>query len=185
MELQSPAIAMIELRSISRGVKTADEMVKKAEVNLMEARTVCPGKYMIIIAGEVGPVEESYIKGKEIAGEMMIDDMFLPNAHEQLIPAMEACVDVKEIVSLAIIETFSVASVLLSADAAAKMADVTLIELRMANGLGGKSFYTMTGELYEVEAATQAGVDIIEPAGTLVNHEIIPNPHEDINLKLL
>ncbi|MGK7346131.1 MAG: BMC domain-containing protein [Candidatus Nitrospinota bacterium M3_3B_026] len=180
-----PAVALIELRSIARGVKTADEMVKKAPVRLMEARTVCPGKYIIVVAGEVGPVEEAYRAGAAHAGEMIVDDMFLPNAHEQLIPAMEACVEVGGIESLAIIEVFSVASVILSADAAAKAAEVTLIELRMANGLGGKSFYTMTGELHEIEAAAEAGVAIIAEQGTLLCHEIIPNPHQDINLKLL
>lgn len=185
MAYEDPAVAMVELRSIARGVKTADAMVKKAPIKLMEARTVCPGKYIIIIAGETGPVEESHKEGVELAGEMIVDDMFLPNADKQLIPAMEACVSVKKILSLGIVETFSVASVILSADAAAKMADVTLIELRMANGLGGKSFYTMTGELYEIEAAMDAGVSIIEPAGTLLCKEIIPNPSDDINLKLL
>jgi len=185
MQYNEPAVAMIELRSISRGVKTADTMVKKAPVNLMEARTVCPGKYIIIIAGEVEPVEESHKAGVESASEMMIDEMFLPNAHEQLIPAMEACVEIDAIVSLGIVETFSVASIIVSADAAVKMADVRLIELRMANGLGGKSFYTMTGKLHEIEAAVEAGIEIIEESGTLLNHEIIPNPTSDINLKLL
>lgn len=182
---KEPAVAMVELRSIARGVKTADEMVKKAPVRLMEARTVCPGKYIIVIAGEVGPVEEAYKAGVAHAREMIVDEMFLPNAHEQLIPAMEACVEVSEIESLAIIEVFSVASVILSADAAAKAAEVELIELRMANGLGGKSFYTMTGELYQIEAAVDAGTEIIEEQGTLLCREIIPNPHKDINLKLL
>jgi len=151
----------------------------------MEARTVCPGKYIIVIAGEVGPVEEAHKAGMETGSEMIVDEMFLPNAHEQLIPAMEACVEVSEIDSLGIIEVFTVASVILSADAAAKAAEVTLIELRMANGLGGKSFYTMTGKLNELEASVEAGLGVIEELGTLVCREIIPNPHRDINLKLL
>ncbi len=185
MNYNEPAVALIELRSIARGIKTADEMVKKAPVRLLEARTICPGKYMILIAGETAAVEESYKQGIVIGAEMVIDDLFLPNAHEQLIPVMESCVDVSEIDSLGVVEIFTVASVILSADAAVKMANVTLIELRMANGLGGKSFYTLTGELHELTAAVEAGVDIIEELGTLVCSEIIPNPHPDINLKLL
>ncbi len=184
-EYNEPSIALIELRSIARGIKTADDMVKKATVRLMEARTVCPGKYIIVVAGEVGPVEESYAAGMESGKEMIIDDMFLPNAHEQLIPAMEVCVDIDSAISLGIVETFSVASVILSADAAAKAAEIELIELRMANGLGSKSFYTMTGELNQVEAALEAGTTIIEEQGMLLGSEIIPNPHPDLNLKLL
>ena len=184
-DYNEPAVALIELRSIARGVKTADEMVKKAPVRLLEARTVCPGKYMIIVAGETAAVEDSYKIGVETGAEMVVDDLFLPYAHQQLIPAMQSCTSIKEIEALGVVETFTVASVILSADAAAKAANVNLIELRMANGLGGKSFYTMTGALNELEAAVEAGVGIIEKAGTLVCREIIPNPHSDINLKLL
>jgi len=180
-----PAVAVVELRSIARGVKTADAMVKKAPVRLFEARTVCPGKYIIVIAGETQAVTDSFHAGLEAGAEMVVDEMLLPYAHDQLVPAMEACAEAPRMDSLAIMETFTVAAALLSADAAAKAAAIELIELRMANGLGGKSFYTMTGELSQIEAAVEAGVAIIEPNGTLVCSEIVPNPHEDINLKLL
>jgi len=185
MTYDDPAVALVELRSIARGVRTADDMVKKAEVRLLEARTVCPGKYMIFITGETEAVQNSFKAGLERGSEMVVDEMILPHAHQQLVPAMEACVDISNIDSLAIVETFSVASVILSADTAVKAAEVRLIELRMANGLGGKSFYTMTGGLADIEAAVEAGVGIIESAGTLVCSEIVPNPHGDINLKLL
>ncbi|MBF0633477.1 MAG: BMC domain-containing protein [Nitrospinae bacterium] len=185
MTLKEPAVALIELRSIARGVKTADDMVKKAPVRLLDARTVCPGKYMILIAGETAAVEESYRIGVATGGEMVVDELFLPYASHQLIPAMQACAPVPKMDALGVVETFTVASVILSADAAVKAAGVSLIEVRMANGLGGKSFYTMTGPLNELEAAVEAGVAIIKSAGTLVCREIIPNPHEDINLKLL
>ncbi|MDH5639133.1 MAG: BMC domain-containing protein [Nitrospinota bacterium] len=178
-------MALIELRSIARGVKTADAMVKKAPVRLLEARTVCPGKYIILIGGETQAVQDAYNEGSQIGAEMIVDELFLPHAHSQLMPAMEACTQIADIDSLAILETFTVASVILSADAAAKAADVQLIELRMANGLGGKSFFTMTGPLPDIEAAVEAGVAIMEQAGTLVCVETVPNPHADINLKLL
>lgn len=184
-QINEPAVALIELRSIARGVKTADEMVKKSPVRLMEARTVCPGKYMILITGETAAVEESYKHGIDIGAEMVLDDLFLPNADLQLIPAMEACTHIEKMRSLAVIETFTVASAILSADCAVKTGEVELIELRLANGLGGKSFYTMTGELDGLEAATEAGLEIIAEAGVVVASEIIPNPHKDIDLKLL
>ncbi|MBI4828272.1 MAG: BMC domain-containing protein [Nitrospinae bacterium] len=184
-EYNDPAIALVELRSVARGVKTADAMVKKAPVRLLEARTVCPGKYMILIAGETQAVSDAFAAGIEQAGELLVDELMLPHADKQLIPAIQACVSVDAVDSLAIIETYTVASALLSADAAAKAARVSLIELRLANGLGGKSFYTMTGALDDIEAAAEAGVNIIESQGTLVCREVVPNPHTDINLKLL
>ena len=46
------AIGMVELTSIARGIETSDFMVKAAQVELIRSSTVCPGKYIIIIAGD-------------------------------------------------------------------------------------------------------------------------------------
>ena len=182
--IEKPAIALIELRSIARGLKTCDEMMKKAPVQLLEARTLCPGKYMILVAGSVAPVEESFNKGMEIGDDMVVEELFLPNAHEQLIPAMEVCTTPPKVDALAVLETFTVASTILAADASAKAANISLIEMRLANGLGGKSFYTMTGEIAEIEAAVDAGKKAIEDMSTLVAVEIMPRPHKDLVLKV-
>ncbi len=179
------SIGLIELRSVARGIKVCDAMVKKAPVKLMEARTVCPGKYIVLVRGDVASVEESIQEGLKIGAELVVDDLFLPQVHDQVIPAMEACTEVAGLDSLGIVETFSVASSIVSADTAVKAARVDLIELRLANGLGGKSFYTLTGDIAEVEAAMEAGVKNLLESGTLVAKEIIPAPHADLNFKLL
>ena len=57
------AIGMIELSSIAEGVNTADVMVKAANVELIHASTVCPGKYVAIVHGEVGAVRASMKAG--------------------------------------------------------------------------------------------------------------------------
>jgi microcompartment protein CcmL/EutN len=58
--MTDPAIALIETNSIAAGILAGDAMVKKAVVQLLEARSICPGKYMVLIGGDVGPVRESY-----------------------------------------------------------------------------------------------------------------------------
>jgi len=179
-----PAIALIELRSIARGMKTCDEMVKKAPVKLLDARTLCPGKYMILITGTVGSVEESFKKGIEVGGDMVVEELFLPNAHPSLIPAMEACAEAGEVDAFAVLETFTVASSILASDASAKASNIRLIEMRLANGLGGKSFYTMTGEIADIESAVDAGKNAIEDKASLVAVEILPRPHKDFILKV-
>jgi microcompartment protein CcmL/EutN len=178
--IEKPALALLELRSIARGVRACDEVLKKAEVQLLDARTLCPGKYMILFAGPVSPVEESFKKGLEIGADMMVDELFLPNASLQIIPAMEACAVTPEVDALAVFETFTVASTILAGDAAAKAASVHLIEMRLANGLGGKSFFTMTGELADIEAAVLAGKLAIAHLGAIVAVEILPRPHKDL-----
>ncbi len=182
--IEQPAIALVELRSIARGMKTCDEMMKIAPVQLLDARTLCPGKYMILIAGSESPVDESYRKGLDVADELIVDELFLPNAHEQLIPAMEVCATPPDVDALAAFETFTVASTILGADAAVKAANVHLIEMRLANGLGGKSFFTMTGELSEIEAAVDAAKSAVQDVSNMVAVEIMARPHKDLVEKI-
>ena len=53
------AIGMVELNSIARGIETCDYMVKAAQVDLLRASTVCPGKYLVLISGDTGDVKAS------------------------------------------------------------------------------------------------------------------------------
>jgi len=135
---REPAIAVVELVSIARGIITTDAMCKKAAVTLEESAVICPGKYLIIISGAVGPVEESYHRGLQAGGEAVVDKLFLPNAHEQLVPAMRATSRVEDVGALAVVETFAAASAVLAADASCRRAGVSLIELRLARGMCGK-----------------------------------------------
>ena len=174
-------IGLIEVNSIATGIKCLDEMAKKAPVQIIEAMTLCPGKYIILITGEVAAVEEAMKTGKKTAKHHLIDELFLPTTHYMVYPAICGTTAADNIDSLGIIETFSVASAIIAADKAAKTADVTLIELRLATGLGGKAFITMSGDMSEVEAAVEAGAQLASDEGLLVNKVIIPAPHSDIN----
>lgn len=178
--IEKPALALIELRSIARGIKACDEVMKKAPVQLLEARSVCPGKFIILIAGNEASVDESFRMGAKIGADQVVDELFLPNAHEQLIPAMEACATPPPVDALAAFETFTVASTILAGDAAVKAAEVHLIEMRLANGMGGKSYFTLTGEIAQVEAAVEAGKEAIKDTSTLVAAEIMARPHKDL-----
>jgi microcompartment protein CcmL/EutN len=174
-----PALGIIESQSIARGIVCADAMVKQAPVKLLASHPVSPGKHVIIIAGQVADVEEAMGAGAAAAGHLLIDRLFLPYAHEQLAPLVAGEPRPAPIQAVGVIETFTVVATVLAADAAAKAADVHLLEMQLARGLGGKAFFTMTGELTAVEAAVAAGVAVIEP-GLLVLSEIIPAPHADL-----
>lgn len=182
--IERPALALLELRSIARGIRVCDKTLKRADIQLLDARSLCPGKFMVIFAGPVGPVEESFKAGVEIGADMMVDELFLPNADLQLVPAMEACAVPPAVDALAVFETFTVASTILAGDAAVKAAKTHLIEMRLANGLGGKSYFTLTGEIADVEAGIDAGKKAIEHLGALVAVEIIPRPHAELIRKV-
>ncbi len=183
-----PALAILELSSIARGVIASDAIVKKAEVGLWQSRPVSSGKHILVFGGEVAECEEAFAAGRDMAGDALVDQLFLPFAHAQLPPLIQGGESAEPRSSIngsvAVVETSTVCSTVFAADAAAKAADVTLINLRLAVGIGGKAFFTMTGELYDVQASVEAARAVIAPA-TLVGTEIVPAPHDDLKKRLL
>ena len=176
-----PALGLIEVSSVARGMVVADAMAKKAAVSLVEAHPLTPGKFVVVVAGGEEEVHQSMTVGRELAAGALVDRLYLPKADPQLAPAMTGSVqvDTKAVGALGIVETFSVAAALLSADRAVKAAEVQIVQLRLARGLGGKAFYVLTGELHQLEAGVEAGRSIIHD-GMLLTTEIIPRPHADL-----
>ena len=180
-----PAIGMMEFNSIAAGIATADAMLKRAPVELLECRPVCPGKFIVLVHGMTDPVNEAMAAADERGTEATIDRLLLPNVHPSIFPAIVGAVECTDVESLGIIETISMASTIVAADASAKAADVTLTEMRLANGLGGKSFYLMVGDLPNVEAGVEAGLEKVREAGLLVRYEIIQQLHGDVRAKVM
>ena len=178
-------IGCVELNSIAMGMHAADEMVKAAEVELVIARTTCPGRYLVVVCGDTGAVQSSVERGKSLAGETMVDSFVIPSVHWDVIPAMSGTSICPRIDALGVIETYSVASCILAADAAAKSGQVTLIEIRTAAGLAGKAFVTMTGDVGSVESSVKAGVEGVGDSGPVLSHIVIPSPSEELKAKLL
>ena len=50
------AIGIVETSSIAKGFEIADSVLKAANVSLVVNRTICPGKYMVLIGGDVDAV---------------------------------------------------------------------------------------------------------------------------------
>ena len=174
------AVAALEIGRISRGFTVCDAMVKVAPVSLLEAAPLCPGKYLVVVGGEVASVEIAYEAGLAAGGDMVIDSLLLPKADGQVFPALvgeaRRRVGFGEGDSLGVVETRSAASAILAADAACKAADVRLHDCHIAQGLGGKGYLYFFGELNSVEASVEAAGAAIEPEGNLVGVEVIPNP---------
>ena len=82
------ALALAELGSIARGHRVADAMLKRAPVNLVRADWVSPGKFLVLVDGGVAEVDEAYRVGLEVAGDRLLDRLFLPQAHLSLWPAL-------------------------------------------------------------------------------------------------
>ncbi len=171
------AIAAVETSSIAQGTVVGDAMVKQAEVTLVEACTLSPGKYWVLISGEVGPVRSSFGRGVEVAADTLLDSLFIPQLHEMVLPALRGTVPARDEDALGVIETLTAASAIIAADRAAKTAAVTLRDLRLANGLGGKGFVFLSGAVGDVQAAVDAGRAEALQKGLLVRSVVVPRLH--------
>ncbi len=174
------SLGLLELNSIARGVEAGDAMLKAADVTLIRAAAVCPGKYTVIITGEVAAVKASMDAGKLRAGDALVDELTIASLDGQVARALSGCAPAPEAASLGVMEFFSIASAVVAADAAAKAADVTLIEVRLGLGIGGKSFVSLTGEVAAVKAAVDAGLVPAARNGLVVASCVIPSPRREI-----
>ncbi len=170
------AIGVVELISIARGYAAADAMLKAANVQLHAAKPVCPGKYAILVYGGVADVQSSVEAGVEAGGQFVVDELVIANIHPSVWPAVTGVLPPPAIQALGIIETYSIASTVLAADAAVKAAVVSLVEVRLALGLGGKAFATVTGEVSDVTAAVEAATTLAGDRGMLTEAVVIPAP---------
>jgi microcompartment protein CcmL/EutN len=167
---------MMETSSVALGIVAADAMGKVADVELLLSHSTCPGKYLTLLGGEVAAVKSAIEEGQRVAGGSFVDFFVLPNPHPQIFPALAATTVVEDLKALGIIETFTAASAVSAADVAAKSAQVTLLALRLAVGLGGKSYVLITGEVSAVESAVKAGAGDASGQGLLVAEVVIPAP---------
>lgn len=178
--MKKNSIGLIELTSIAAGFQVADAMLKTAEVEIVLSRTICSGKYMVLIAGDVAAVTSSVEAGCVAGRGSVIDSFVIPNVHAAVFPAIAGTSKVDLLEALGIVESFSVASLIEAADAAVKSARVELIEIRLAMALGGKAFLTLTGEVAAVQAAVDAGAAVVSEKGLLVNKVVIAQPRPEL-----
>lgn len=173
-------IGLIEMTSIAAGFQTCDAMLKAADVELLLSRSICSGKYMVLIRGDVAAVQASVEAGCQICDFGIIDSFVIPNVHDSVFPAIAGTHPRSNLRALGILESFSVTSLIEGADAAAKAANIELLEVRLAMALGGKAFVSLTGSVADVQAAVDAGAEVIGRKGLLVNKVVIPNPRDEL-----
>lgn len=172
------AIGMIEFKTVSAGITAADQMVKTAEVEILEAQTVCPGKYIALVAGDLSAVRTAVERAKQTRPEELIGDFVLGNPDPSIFPAIYGTSRIEGVCALGILETYDAASIIVAADIAAKTAIVQLIELRIAKGMCGKSYMLLTGEVAACESAIAAAKAAIGDRGMYLDSSVIAHPDE-------
>jgi bacterial microcompartment shell protein len=179
------SIGLIELTSIAAGYQACDAMLKTSNVDLLLSRSICSGKYMVMVQGDVAAVQAAVAAGVSAGHFSVIDSFVIPNLHEAVFPAIAGNAKVEALEALGIVESFSVASLIEGADAAVKAANVELIEIRLAMALGGKAFVTLTGNVAAVQSAVDAGAQVVGQKGMLVNKVVIPHPRPELLTEMI
>lgn len=181
-----PCIGMLELSSIARGVEVADTILWEARVELVFASPVQPGKYVMLFTGSVQDVTSALRSGAERAGTDLVDQLVIQQVH----PQVEVALRRKggringELDAVGVVETTTVSASVRAADLALKTATVDLLDLRIANGLGGKSFFALTGAVSDVRSSVTAGARLAQESGHLAREVVIPRPHPDLSKHL-
>jgi microcompartment protein CcmL/EutN len=177
-------LGMVEFSAIAAGIRGSDAMVKAAPVELIESRPITPGKYMSLVTGDLASVEASVRAGVAAAGdEGVVEHFVLANLHEQVLPVLLGKGPQHAIESVGVIETISAAAIVEAADAACKAAPVVLVQLHLANHIGGKGYLTITGTVADVEAGVAAGAQVAE--GQVLDRLILANPYPELNAYLV
>ncbi|MGI6143439.1 MAG: BMC domain-containing protein [bacterium] len=174
------ALGLIEYKSIARGVAACDRMLKAGNVELLVATVLCPGKFIALVSGDVEAVKFAVKKGIEYDPPFVIADLVLPQVHASVFPALTATTAFTPKGALGIFETIDAASGIIAGDTAAKAANVNLLEIRLARGMGGKTYVSLCGELASVEAAVRSVEAKLKNEGVLVATAIIPSPHRQL-----
>ena len=181
-----PAIGLLELSSVARGVEVADAVLWEARVQMLFSSPVQPGKYVLLFTGDVQDVRSGMRRGTELAAADLVDQLLIPQLHEQVLPILRrrgGRIN-GQLDAVGVVETATVASAISACDQALKTASVDLLDLRIANGLGGKSFFTLTGEVSDVRSSIVAGARCAAERGHLAREVVIARPHPDLSQHL-
>lgn len=178
------SIGLLEFKSIAKGIEVTDEIMKSSNVELVMSNAICPGKYVSVITGELGQVRNAIELGKTLGGIFKIEAEMIANIHPDILPALSGTAEIDDITSIGVIETMSALNSIITADIARKAANVRLIEVRIARGLGGKGFTIFTGEISAVKRAISAVNEKFIPMGDILCATAISNCNKELVRKL-
>lgn len=152
---------------------------------MLYVKPVCPGKYTVLVYGGVSAVQAALEAGEQTAEEYLVDSVVIPRVHPQVVQAIHQATVPAGQNAVGIMEFFSVTAAVYAADAAAKAAEVTLLDVRLGTGIGGKSFAVLTGDVAAVEESVQCGMAEGKKRGLAVTSAVIPHPRQEIFSALL
>lgn len=179
------SIGVVEFRSIAAGIDAVDRIVKASSVSIVDAKTICPGKYYILFSGLVSDVKSSLAAVESFEGDFILDSVVIANVYSELFSALSATTPVENLQSIGVIETLTAPSIIWAADCAIKATDIDLVEVRIARALGGKNICILNGPLSDVSESVRAGIEYPQQKDFLAGWQVIAAPSQDLYRAIL
>ncbi len=176
------SIGLLEFKRIASGIEASNQMLKAADVKLIQARYICPGKYIVLIAGDVSAVKSSLAAGVNTASKDLLKKLLISKVDKSLIDLIQnEKTKIDEFNALGVLEYSSIASGIIAADAALKAAEIELVKIVLGMRTGGKSLIIFTGS---IEACRQ-GLNAAELANEdndiyLLGKKLISSPEKEL-----
>ncbi len=170
-------LGIVETISIARGAKLADEMLKAAQVVLVRASTVCSGRYTIYVGGDRQTVETAVDHARESDVSLM-GSYVISGISDQVLAVLKRSVHPEYIEALGLVECRSVSAGVAAADSAVKRSAITLTRLVTGQGINGKSYFVISGDVASVEEAIEAAKTAL--GKNLIEAVAIPRPDPSI-----
>lgn len=173
------SLGLVETRTIAGGIDLTDVMVKRAQVKLLRAHTICSGRFMILVGGDRASVGEAIAVARETEVKLHAWHL-LSQVCEPVLSALTR----RELSSfgpsdaMAVIECKNVVTGISAADAAVKTSGTRLVKIVLGQGINGKSYFILGGELASVEAGVTAAEDVL--GTSLIDRAIIPSPDQAV-----
>lgn len=170
-------LGVVESRSIAAGVELADGMVKIADVELVRASTICGGRYLIFVGGDREAVETSVRFARE-SGRVLLGSFVISNVSPQVMDALKRGAPAEQGEAIGVVECRTVSSGVDAADHAVKRSIIRLLRLVTGQGINGKSYFVISGDVASVREAAEAARTAL--GDKIVEIVVIPRPDASV-----
>ncbi len=179
-----PVLAGLDLLHVPAGLAALDAACKEAPVRVLFAGDIDPGRFLLIFAGDLASVEAALHKAIGVSADALLESLLLPQAHAHLHAALRGTLaDAGAILraehALGTLHAHTPLTLLAAIDRALKVADVSLLRLRMASELAGQGHAVLAGEQSDVEAAIEAAQTGL-PSGVVLQTRLIARPAPEV-----
>ena len=176
------ALALLEFDSVAAGVLAVDRMLKQAPIALLRCGTVHPGRYLALVGGSVASTQEAHDAGV-VSGRgqgALVDEILLADPHPLLTGAVAGGRRAPDEETVGVIEISTSPGLLRGVDAALKSVAVNLVEIRLADDLGGRALAVFDGLLPDVQEALRIAADRRGEKAAICGSSLLPRLDEDL-----